>query len=109
MIKSWTACIACLHAGRARRRRRAAARAAAAATSGVQYDVGTGVSLPDGDWLVPLKGATQLAVELEMPGSPQPDMVQVSCSPAAWHVHGCAWGGGACVVKVGLTKGTWTC
>jgi hypothetical protein len=66
-----------LCAGRARRRRRAAARAAAAATSGVQYDVGTGVSLPDGDWLVPLKGATQLAVELEMPGSPQPDMVQV--------------------------------
>lgn len=64
--------------GRSRRRRRAAARAAAAADSSVMHDVGNGVSVPEGDWLVPLWGETQLAVELEMPGWPQADMVQVS-------------------------------
>jgi hypothetical protein len=41
------------------------------------HDVGNGVSVPEGDWLVPLKGETSLTVELEMPGWSQADMVQV--------------------------------
>lgn len=41
------------------------------------HDIGNGVFVPEGDWLVPMRGETQLAVELEMPGWPEPDMVQV--------------------------------
>jgi len=63
--------------GASRRRRRAAARAAAASAAAVMHDIGNGVSVPEGDWLVPMRGETQLAVELEMPGWPEPDMVQV--------------------------------
>lgn len=64
--------------GASRRRRRAAARAAAAEAAAVMHDVGNGVAVPEGDWLVPLRGETQLSVELEMPPWPEPDMVHVS-------------------------------
>lgn len=41
------------------------------------HDLGNGVLVPEGDWLVPMEGDTSLTVELEMPGWSQPDMVQV--------------------------------
>jgi hypothetical protein len=40
-------------------------------------DVGSGVVVPEGEWLVPSWGRMGLAVELEMPRHPEPDLVQV--------------------------------
>lgn len=43
-------------------------------------DVGSGVVVPEGDWLVPLWGRLGLQVELEVPRWPESDLVQVSGS-----------------------------
>lgn len=67
-----------LSARRRRQRAAAAAAAAAAAEASVGYDVGNGVLVPESEWLLPLRGATSLAVELDMPGWPATHMVQVS-------------------------------
>lgn len=93
-------------AGRSRRRRKAAARAAAAAAASTLYDIGNGVSVPEGDWLVPMKGETSLTVELEMPGWPQADMVQVGSRVVL--VAAAAGGGDKGTVAAAVQQDCWS-
>ncbi|KAF6264817.1 hypothetical protein COO60DRAFT_22651 [Scenedesmus sp. NREL 46B-D3] len=54
------------------------AAAAGAARRGAGVDVGSGVVVPEAEWLVPGWGRMAVAVELEVPRQPQPDLVQLT-------------------------------
>jgi hypothetical protein len=67
--------------GRSRNNRKSNA-AAPGTTDGAVFraggvDVGSGVVVPEREWLVPSWGRMGMAVELEMPLRPEPDLVQV--------------------------------